>query len=270
MTEGLLTESTENSSQTSGETNWKDSVAKEVRFSADGNDKLARFENPGSLATSYLEMEKMASGKVKMPTDTSAPEEVSAFYQKLGRPDNAEGYTLPQLTEGQTFDEAFLGEMRTVAHDSGVTDKQFSGLIAKYMAVEAQAQEAQLAAENAEAETTTQALQKEWVGDYDKNMEISRRALRELVPDEMKDPLVALMTEKNLDNNSLFIKFLHSVGAKTLDDTYIKGEKVPEKIDDYVPKSPNSPEQYGNADDEDSVKARAYFRARGHVYDRAD
>jgi len=262
-TDGLLTA---DNPPASGE-NWKDSVAKEVRFSADGNDKLARFENPGSLAMSYLEMEKMASGKVKLPTDASAPEDVSAFYQKLGRPDSAEGYTLPQLAEGQVFDEAFLGEMRTVAHEAGVTDKQFGGLLAKYIGIQAQTQEAQLAADNAEAETTTQALQKEWVGDYDKNLEISKRALRELVPDEMKDQLVGLMTEKNLDNNVLFIKFLHSVGAKTLDDSYVKGDKIPEKKDDYQPKYINSPEQYRNDETEEGAKARTWFTTnKGFVY----
>ncbi len=239
------------------------SVARDARFSNDGNDKLARFkDDPALLATSYLEQEKMNSGRVKMPTDASTPDEKSAFYQKMGRPDNAEGYTLPQLADGQAFDDAFLGSMRTVAHESGVSDKQFGGLMEKYMAYQEQVEDAKIAASNAEAETTTQELQKEWVGDYDKNLEISKRALRELVPEAIKDDFVKLLTDKDLVNNLVFIKGLYSIGAKMLDDTLEKGTPLKKEEGDYVPKYVNSPTMYKNDESEEGMKARAYFAKR--------
>ena len=214
------------------------------------------------VATSYLEMQNKAGTSINMPTDASTPDEKSAFYQKMGRPDNAEGYTLPQLTEGQVFDDAFLGSMRTVAHESGVSDKQFGGLMEKYMAYQEQIEDAKIAASNAEAETTTQELQKEWVGDYDKNMEISKRALRELVPEAIKDDFVKLLMDKDLVNNLVFIKGLYSIGAKMLDDTLEKGTPPKKEEGDYVPKYVNSPEMYKNDDSEDGIKAKAYFKQR--------
>ena len=109
--------------------------------------------------------------------------------------------------------------------------------------------------------TTVEQLQKDWVGDYDKNLEVSKRTLRELVPDDLKEPLVELMKEKNLDNNIVWIKALQSIGAKMLDDTYVKGD--PPKGDkgdvDYIPKYINSPEQYKNDETEEGAKARAWF-----------
>ncbi len=263
--EGLLT-STDNPPAGEATGDIFASVAKEVRFSGDGNDKLARFTDASSLATSYLELEKMDSGKVKMPTDASTPEEKSAFYQKIGRPDNVEGYNLPALAEGQEYDKELVSTMQAVAFEAGVSDTQFSGLVSKFVEAQTAQAAAQLAAQNQEAEATIKDLQTEWGGDYDKNLEVSKRALREMVPDGMKEDLVNLITEKNLDNNKLFVKFLHNIGSKTLDDTFEKGERVVEKADDYSPKYPNSPEMYRNGDDEESTKGRAWHTKQGFIY----
>jgi hypothetical protein len=266
MPEGLLTDTVDNSSQTSGEDVFA-SIPKELRFSGDGNDKLAKFGGDNvAMATSYLELQNLDSGKVKMPNDASTPEEKSAFYQKMGRPDNVEGYNLPQLAEGQEYDTELVNTMREIAFESGVSDNQFSGLVAKFVEAQGAQAEAQVVANNAEADATVKDLQTEWGADYEKNLEVSKRALRELVPDDMQGDLINLITEKNLDNNKLFVKFLQSVGSKTLDDTFVKGERVVEEPDNYVPKYRNSPEMYRNGDDEEASKGRAWHTKQGFVY----
>jgi hypothetical protein len=270
MPEGLLTETAvDNSSQAATQTGESTdifaSVAREARFSNDGNDKLARFkDDPGLLASSYLEQEKMNSGRIKIPGQDAGDEEKSAFYQKLGRPDSVQGYNLPQLAEGQEYDKELIATMQGIAFESGVSDSQFSGLVAKFVEAQGASQEAQLAEQNREAETTISELQTEWGQDYDKNIEVSRRALKELIPDGMdENAMVALIESKNLDNNKDFVKFLQNIGAKILDDTYVKGERVQEKTDDYIPKYVNSPSMYRNDETEDGQKARAYFQAKG-------
>jgi hypothetical protein len=263
--EGLLT--ADNPPVTGETTDIFASVPKELRFSKEGNDKLARFTDPASLAKSFLEIEKMESGRVKIPTETSTEEERSNFYKKIGRPDSVEGYNLPQLPEGQAYDENLINTMRGIAFDSGVSDSQFNGLVSKFVEAQTAAQEARLVAENAEADATIKDLQTEWGQDYEKNLEVSKRALRELVPEDMKDDLVNIITEKNLDNNKLFIKFLQNVGEKMLDDSFVRGERSQPEDDDYTPKYPNSPEQYRNDDTEEGVKARSWFtKHKGFEY----
>lgn len=238
---------------------WTDGIAEENR------DGVKDFTSVDALAKGYGALYAKMGSQVKMPDDTTTDDERSAFYQKLGRPEKADGYTRPELGDGEQFDEAFLTEMAAVAHAEGVSDKQFGGFIERYIAYQAKSAEAKVATENAEADATQKQLHEEWAGNYDKNLEISKRALRELVPADMKDAFVELITEKNLDNNFLFIKAFHSVGAKIMDDTLVKGE-LPKAEPGYVPQYPDSPEMYRGGDSEDSKKARAYFEARGYKY----
>jgi hypothetical protein len=240
--------------------NWKDSIPSDLRYSKDGNDKLARFNDELSLAKSYLEMEKMDSGKVKMPDDDSTPEEKSAFYQKLGKPEDVTGYELPDLAEGEAYDEDMMGAIKNYAFENNIPKDMFSGMVGIYM------QEAQAAMER-QAAATEDTLKGEWAGDYDKNIEISRRALRELVPDDITEPLIAELNRTNMGNSEPFTRFLHAVGSKMLDDTLVKGDPVKPADDGYMPKYASSPEQYRNDESEDGVKARAWFtKNKGFVY----
>ena len=249
--EGLLTADT---------ATWRDGISEENRSG------VSDFESVDALAKGYGELFSKMGGQIKMPDDKSSDEDRSAFYQKLGRPEKPDGYSRPELSEGQEFDEAFLSEMAAVAHAEGVSDKQFMSFIDKYIGLQSQAAEAKVNAENAESDATQKQLHEEWGGDYDKNLEISKRALRELVPVDMKDAFVAVMSEKNLDNNLLFIKAFHSIGSKMMDDTLVKGSPLKPK-EGYTPQYPDSPEMYANGEDEDSVRAREWFVAtKGYKY----
>ena len=222
------------------------------------------WKSADDAVASYRELEKSMGGRVKMPGEESTPEEVSAFYQKLGRPDESSGYSKPDLSEGQTLDEEFYGQMATIAHQNGVSDKQFKGFIDEYVNMQNSKAESRLADENRESETTVAELNKEWGGDFEKNIETSKRAF-ELVPEGIREEYMALIKEKNLDNNLIFIKGQQAIGAQMLDDTLVKGD-LPKGEADYVPQHKNSPEMYQFGEGEESDKARAYFKAKGHIY----
>lgn len=236
-------------------------------YSADNADFVTTkgWDSADSAISSYQELEKSMGGRVKLPTDESTSEERSAFYQKLGAKESADAYTRPELPEGQEYDEAFLGEMAAVAHAEGVSDKAFTSFINKYLGMQESQAEARLEAENRESATTVEELQREWAGDYEKNLEVSKRAIRELVPEDMKEGFAEVLSSKNLDNNLTFIKAMHAIGSQLLDDTLVKGDQ-PKPDGDYVPANINSPEMYRFGEGEESAKARAYFEAKGFKY----
>ena len=236
-------------------------------YSADNADFVTTkgWDSADKAISSYQELEKSMGGRVKMPTDESTPEERSSFYQKLGAKATAEEYSRPDLGEGQEYDEAFLGEMAAVAAAEGVSDKAFSKFIEKYVGIQATQAEAKIEAEGREATATVEELQREWAGKYEENLEVSKRAIRELIPEDMKESFTEVMASKNLDNNLTFIKVMHSLGKQMLDDTLVKGE-APKSKEGYVPANINSPEMYRFGEGEESQKARAYFESQGFKY----
>ncbi len=215
---------------------------------------------------SYRELEKSMGSRIKMPDDKTTPEEKSAFYQKLGRPETAADYTRPTLPEGKALDEDFFSYMTAAAMECGASDSHLGFLMQKYIAYQTKLEGVKEATKEAQSDADDKQSHEDWGGDYDKNSEIARRAFAELAPEELREPLSALIKDKGLEFNPVFKKFLFSIGSKILDDTLVKGN-LPKKVDaGYVPANPNSPEMYAGGEDEESAKAREYFKAKGHVY----
>lgn len=221
----------------------------------------------GDVFNSYTELEKSLGGRVKVPTDESTPEERSAFYDGMGRPENPEGYTLPTLPEGKEYDKELLGGIRTIAHGSGITDAQFSKLVEGYLGIETQRAEA-AAAEMVRSKEEGDRILHETHGDkYDEFIEVSKRAYTEYGDDELFD-LMEQPEFKPLMNKPAFIRFMNKVGAGNLDDKFVKGGgQVDTDADgNYVPANPKSPDMYAYAEGPDSKKDRDYFRRQGHDY----
>lgn len=221
--------------------------------------------------TGYAELERGMGNRVKMPTDTSPAEEISAFYNKLGRPESADGYEIakPDMPEGMTYDQKFEMTMRGIAHEAGVTQAQMKTLVKAFNDYQIGAFNEHVGELNRSREEGERALKESWAGDYDANVQIAQRALKELVPDEA---FFQLIEDSKLGNNPIFVKGWHEIGKKMLNDTYVKSDAQTEvKKDDYKPANPNSPEMYADGTDEDAKRARQWFRDnKNFVYDRDD
>ncbi len=232
---------------------------------------ISAFTDTAGLAKGYSELFSKMGNSTAIPTETSTDQERSAFYTKCGRPETAEGYKSPTMPEGQEVNKEFFGAMTAVAHESGMSGTQFDKMVEKYLGFEAQIKEAQAVEFNRYREEADRKLHEVYGADYDKNIELSKRAYTEYAPQELKD---LLETDKfiGLRNEPAFINMMLDIGKKNMDDTFIKGDGQPEKPkDDYTPASPNSPTMYANMDGEDGTKARAWFRAnKGYKYDRED
>ncbi len=245
-------------------TNWKEGIADEHLSAVSG------FQSKAELAKGYSELFTKMGSSTKIPTADSPAEEVSAFYKQLGRPDTADGYKVPELEEGQEVNKEFFGSMATAAHEIGMSNSQFDKIVGRYVEYEKQVREAEIVEFNRYREEADRKLHEELGADYDKDIELSKRAYTEYASDELKE---LLTTDKwvGLRNEPSFIKMMIEIGKKNMDDTFVKGDGQGDAPkNDYVPASPNSPTMYNNMETEDGAKARAYFRAKGHVYDRTD
>ncbi len=246
------------------EPTWQDSVAEDNRSG------VSKFETVDSLAKGYIELERSMGGKVNLPGENATPEEKSAFYGKVGRPEDSKGYERPQLGEGEEYNEELMGSLTQAAFDAGVSKQQFSALAEKYIEMQTAEKVAKQEADDTEYERhkdeSDRVLHQVMGANYDKNIELSKRAYTEYASPELR---AILDTDKysSLKNEPEFINMWVKVAEKQMDDTLIKGDLPDPPDDKYVPGHINSPEMYKNGEDEDSKKARAYFVKRGYTYD---
>ncbi len=147
---------------------------------ARGFAELRGWKSPEETVKSFQNLEKLLGQKanaVMIPGDGATPEELSAFYDKLGRPGAADNYPVPDALKEDPMIKTFAGE----AHKLGITSKQFEGVMG-FVASQTQAmQEAQNEQRGAAAAAEMDALKAEMPGiKYDALIEHGRRAVRSL------------------------------------------------------------------------------------------
>ena len=213
------------------------------------------WKAPTDALKSYVELEKTFSGRVKMPTPESSAEEIRQFYQKTGCPENPDGYEIQVPEEVAALrDEAAESELRKVAHEMGVSKQAFEAIVGKYYGQMAN----QMVQSRVQGET---ALKEEFGDKYDENVKIAQR-----FAGNCSEEFRELMEKTGMGNNPVVIKEFINLGKKTMSDSLIKGEQGSSAEAAFVPSHQNSPDMYKHGEDEESVKARAYFSARGHKY----
>jgi hypothetical protein len=144
---------------------WATQVSKEYRENPEYAGKLAAFEKIDDLVKGYLD----AQGKSDIPGADAKPEELAAFWRKLGHPEKPEGYTISK--------EQGTGPFISAAHAARLTDEQAAALwklmsesTARQLAAAQEARLAELAA--------TDALLKQQYGDkYEYALEMFNRGI---------------------------------------------------------------------------------------------
>jgi len=220
------------------------------------------WDTPGKFLESYKNIESGYSQRVKLPTPESSAEEIRAFYQKTGCPENPDGYEIqaPEEVAGLR-DEAMESILRQVAHEQGVPKQAFESLFNKYYG--------NLAEGVAKGREYGETKLREDLGEaYDEEVAIAQRFCAGC-SDPFKQLLETTYVKRDgaimqLGNIPEIVKEFISLGKKTLSDNLIKGEPPePETDENWQPAYPESPSMYQFGDDEESKRARAWFKKRG-------
>lgn len=121
-----------------------------------------------------------ASGMVKVPGEGAKAEELAAFHKAIGVPDDAKGYTIGEIKDGQgnvvELDSALLDRLALRAHAIGVPKSAYEGLVSEYVQSEIEAASLRSAEEHAEAT----AKLKEWGGQANAKIAAIDSAARQL------------------------------------------------------------------------------------------
>lgn len=136
------------------------------------------WQSPADALKAHRELESLrgvpADRLLKLPEPGDA-EGMKSVYQRLGAPASPDGYELPAPAEGQVD---LTPDMKTWAHELGLSQEQAKGLAERYGAKseELAAAEAQARVERAAAEVGE--LKKAWGPRYQENILAGQHAAR--------------------------------------------------------------------------------------------
>ena len=143
---------------------WKDSISEVYR----NDPNIEKFTEADSLAKSYINAVKMiGQDKIAIPNNNSTDEAWNEVYDKLGRPESAEKYSLDAKSKVVSLDESAVKQFAETSHKLGLNNKQAQGLLEFYKTnMEGTAQQAKIDTETAQAQSE-QALRSEWGREFD-------------------------------------------------------------------------------------------------------
>ena len=157
-------EATTSTTQSTTPSTWKDSISEEYR--KDPN--IEKFTEADALAKSYINAVKMiGQDKIAIPTNNSTQEAWDEAYEKLGRPESPDKYTLDAKSDVVPFDETAIKSFAEQSHKLGLNNKQAAGILDFYKNnMEGSAQQAKIDTETAQSQAEQQ-LRQEWGRDFE-------------------------------------------------------------------------------------------------------
>ena len=164
---------------------------------------LQTFDSVDKLAKSYVNAVKMIGGNpdnlVSLPQEGESWDEI---YNKLGRPDRADGYDFGE------DDEGVMDDFKEFAHTNNLTQNQADNLLDLFSEIQQdEAQREQQEMDDLKVETTM-GLQKEWGKNYDGNLDYARRAYAQFGTPELTE----IMDGSGFGNHPEVIKAFSRVG----------------------------------------------------------
>jgi len=146
---------------------WKEAISEEFR----NDPNIKKFTEIDALAKSYINATQMiGKDKVAVPNKNSTDDQWNEVYDKLGRPESADKYSLNAKSEVVPIDDNAIKQFAENAHQLGLNNKQAQGILEFYKNnMEGMAQQAKVDTETAQAQSTQQ-LRQEWGREFDTNI----------------------------------------------------------------------------------------------------
>jgi hypothetical protein len=202
----------------SGKT-WKEAISEEYR----SNPNIEKFTELDALAKSYINAVSMiGTDKIPLPGKTSTDEQWNEVYNKLGRPESADKYTLELKTDVAPVDENVIKGFAQNAHKLGLNNKQAQGILEFYkQTLEGSAKEMSVNMESAQAEATN-TLRSEWGKSYDENLRKASSVAQTYLEPELLD--TQLRDGSRLGDNPKIIKAFANIANLLSEDKIIGTE----------------------------------------------
>lgn len=189
---------------------WLASLPEELRT----DPSLVTHKDIASVVKSYIHAQSLVGRKgIIPPGENATPEQLSQFYEALGRPKTKDEYTLEAagLPEGMTISPAMTEGFKAKAHEMGLTAKQAKDLFSWYSTQVGDGVR-QTQAQKEEAPRKFEAFLAEKFG-----LNNSQQALQQaggVLRAFSDDDIMAGIKESGLENSPWFFKLMHNISGK--------------------------------------------------------
>ena len=156
---------------------WLDALPEDVK---DYKDTLAKYKSVPDMAKALANANALIGKKLGVPNEKSSPEEVSAFRRAMGVPESLEEYKFAPdaLPEGMTWSDEFAKPFAEVAHKHNIPPGAMKELANQFANYERHKFEAIQATYEKQRTEAVQTLQKEWGGEFNKNIGLAKQAAK--------------------------------------------------------------------------------------------
>ena len=214
----ILSSTQQQTQPVSGKT-WKEAISQEYR----SNPNIEKFTELDALAKSYINAVSMiGTDKIPLPGKSATDEQWNEVYNKLGRPESPDKYTLELKTDVAPVDENVIKGFAQNAHKLGLNNKQAQGILEFYkQTLESSAKEMSVNMESAQAEAANM-LRSEWGKSYDENLRKASAVAQTYLEPELLD--TQLKDGSRLGDNPKIIKAFANIANLLSEDKIIGTE----------------------------------------------
>ena len=235
-TQPILSTTQQTTQPLSGKT-WKEAISQEYRT----NPNIEKFTELDALAKSYINAVSMiGTDKIPLPGKSATDEQWNEVYNKLGRPESPDKYTLELKTDVAPVDENIIKGFAQNAHKLGLNNKQAQGILEFYKStLEGSAKEMAVNMEAAQAEAAN-TLRSEWGRAYDENLRKAASVAKTYLEPEILDS--QLRDGTRLGDHPKIIKAFANIAnllsedkiIGTESDNILQGRDIEKEIDELT------------------------------------
>jgi len=198
---------------------WKESISETYR----NDPNIQKFTEIDALAKSYINATRMiGQDKVVIPTNNSTEDQWNEVYDKLGRPESAEKYSLDAKSKVVSLDDNAVKQFAETSHKLGLNNKQAQGLLEFYKQnMEGTAQQAKIDTETAQAQAE-QELRSEWGREFDTKVKQASSLAKANIKPEILD--MTLSNGTRLGDHPEIIKGFAKIAGMMSEDKIVSTE----------------------------------------------
>jgi hypothetical protein len=157
-----------------------------------------------------------------IPTNNSTEEAWNEVYDKLGRPESAEKYSLDAKSEVVNLDETAIKSFAEQSHKLGLNNKQAQGILEFYKNnMENTAQQAKIDTETAQAQAE-QELRQEWGRDFESKVKQAGALAKANINSEVLD--MPLQNGTRLGDHPDIIRGFSKIASMMQEDKIVATE----------------------------------------------